>query len=204
MVRSALSACFAWFWRYLPSRRPIPVPVQELSSQPMAHTPQESPDPTATSPLRKLANWIPGLGDYARGEDHRQQDLADRAWVADRLQQAKQGLERYARLLVDAGQHDLLVSVDRLRHETDRLSALVRGTPSGSSVASQSHAELLVDYNHQLIQQSAEIADAMEDLVDAPTTKPATNRVDPLADIASRLAKFTTTWEARTERIQCD
>lgn len=197
MVRSALIS-LAWLRRLRSLRIPVVTP--------MAHPRSNLPDDRAASSLRGLTNWIPGLGEYARGEDHHQRDLADRAWIADQLSQGKQGLERYARLLVEAGQHDLLISVDRIRHETDRLAALIRGTPIGRNHVNVSENEALLSqfagYTAELIQQAAEIADAMEDLAAAPTTKPARNKVEPLTEIATRLATFTTIWEARVELVQ--
>ncbi len=83
--------------------------------------------------LEELLRRIPGFRGYLEKEYRRESDELQRRWLADRLQAAKQRVDRVARSLVDTGQLDPLPQLDRLRGRLDKLISRIRGAMQGYS-----------------------------------------------------------------------
>jgi len=180
----------------------------QIAAKRLMNGPSEDALPAPGSPdrldlLDALVRWMPGFGGYARQEQRRRADTLQREWLADRLQRGKRGLERYARVLVDAGQLDALPQVDRLRLLTDQLCGRMRGAMRGGgsffSEASIDAVLLEQIYQHDLslTQQAAATADIMESLGEKPTAAS-----DTLAQIATDLVHLGDAWDAREELLQ--
>ena len=83
--------------------------------------------------IESLLRKIPGFRGYLEKEYRRESDHLARTWLADRLHQAKVGLDNYARSLVDAAKLDDLPHFERLRSRIDGLQSKVRGDVRGYS-----------------------------------------------------------------------
>lgn len=161
------------------------------------------PEPHAPSGFSALLRWLPGFAGYLKQEDRARSDVMQRDWLADRLQRGKQGLERYARALVDAVQLDSITTVDRLRLQTDQLVGRIRGAVRGGgaffgdAVVASARLDEVYALDLSLIEQVASVADAMEQL-GAGTAD--AERL--LAQIASGLDQLSQAWDAREDRLK--
>ncbi len=81
--------------------------------------------------LGKLAKLIPGYGAYVEQESRREDDRRTRAFLAKRLDEAKDQLDELGRRAVASGDIQLPVKLEALRskldHAQQRLTAAVEG-----------------------------------------------------------------------------
>lgn len=176
-------------------------PRRSPLAMPQANPPPPE-EPTPPSGLEALLRWVPGFAGYLRREDRARSDARQRQWLADRLERGKQGLERYARALVDAVQLEALTPVDRLRQQTDQLIGRIRGAVRGgggllgATEADAARLEELYAHDLSLIEQVAATADAMDRLGDQPKNAEAT-----LNEIAARLDALADAWDEREDLL---
>ena len=83
--------------------------------------------------LESMVQKIPGFSGYLAKEDRRESDYLARKWMADRLQQAKRGLDDTLRKLVDDSQLDALPAWERIRTRLDGLISKIRSAERGYS-----------------------------------------------------------------------
>ncbi len=83
--------------------------------------------------LETMVKNIPGFRGYLEKENRRDSDRLQRAWLADRLERSKRGLEKHSRSLADAGKTGELPKYDRVRGRLDKLVGRIRGGMSGYS-----------------------------------------------------------------------
>lgn len=83
--------------------------------------------------IQSILRHIPGFHGYLEKEFRRDSDALQRQWLADRLQQAKRGLDAISLQLVDADRLPLLTRLDRLRAQLDLVIARIRGAWQGYS-----------------------------------------------------------------------
>jgi len=83
--------------------------------------------------LETIAGWIPGFSGYLEREERRESDYLARKWMADRLQQAKKGLDNTLRQLADAAKLDALPPWERVRSRLDGLINKIRSAERGYS-----------------------------------------------------------------------
>ncbi|MEM9186036.1 MAG: hypothetical protein AAGB00_06010, partial [Planctomycetota bacterium] len=147
---------------------------------------------TARSLLAAIVEWLPGFGGYDAVDERARADAEQRAWLAERLERGKQGLERYLRVLADSVQLDAVGQADRLRRETDQLSNRIRGAMRGGGgllgggPVDAARLERVYEHDLALIEQVAATADLMESLGGSPSD--AAERLDRLASQLQVLA----------------
>lgn len=83
--------------------------------------------------IETILRFIPGFRGYLEKEYRRESDRLARAWLAEKLQRAKGGLDGFSRAQVDAGRIDALPPCDRVRGRLDRLIARLAGGVQGYS-----------------------------------------------------------------------
>lgn len=83
--------------------------------------------------IESIVRHIPGFQGYLEREYRRDSDHLARTWIADQLQHGKTHLDNWQRMLLDAGQIDLLPSCERLRTRIDTFQSRVRGAMRGYS-----------------------------------------------------------------------
>lgn len=163
-------------------------------------TPSNRPDRPAKG-WQDLLRQAPGLGAGRRRDDVLAPMADHREWMADRLDQGKLGLDRYARVLADAVLLDAIGQVDRLRGQVDHLASRLRGADAGGRFASGEDGlailERVAQLEASLGESVAAAADAMEALGEQP--EDATAR---LATIAKKLAKLSDTWDEREDLLR--
>lgn len=128
------------------------------------------------NPIESVLRSIPGFRGYLEKEYRRESDELQRAWLADRLQRSKRGLDKYALALAEAGRLDALPQVDRLRARLDRLIGRIGGAMQGYSgffdLVRIDEQVLSRVYEHDLAQmeQVAKLADNVEAMGGKPDT----------------------------------
>lgn len=83
--------------------------------------------------FESILGKIPGFHGYLEKQYRRESDLLARTWMADRLENAKTGLDAKMRSLVDAAQLGDLPKLDRIRTKLDHLIGRFRSAPAGYS-----------------------------------------------------------------------
>ena len=161
------------------------------------------PEPSDHADRRNLVESIlaaiPGFHGYLEKENRRESDRLQRQWLADRLQRAKRGIDRFSRPLADTGQLDLLPEVDRARGRLDRLIARIRGAMAGYSgffdLVRVDERMLDRVYRHDLnlMRDVDDLGEAVENL--ARAEKPA----DCLAQIHEAVDALDAKWDERTD-----
>ncbi len=163
------------------------------------------PGKTSRDPLQAMLRWVPGFAGYADRDDRRQADAQQRHWLAERLERGKRGLERYARALVEAGQLEAILPVDRLRGQVDQLCHRLRGALQGGDttegfftmrVLERDRLERIYQHDLALIERVAVAADLMEALGEGPT-----DANGNLTEIANQLAALADAWDAREDLL---
>ena len=120
--------------------------------------------------IETVLRYIPGFRGYLEKDYRRESDELQRAWLADRLQRSKRGLDAYAMSLADAAKIDALPKVDRLRSRLDRLRGRIAGAMQGYSGFFDlvNIDEIVLDrvYEHDvaMMDQTAKLADDVEQL----------------------------------------
>ena len=147
--------------------------------------------------LESLIRHVPGFRGYLDREERRESDHLVRKWMADRLQQCKQGLDDYLRTLVEAGKLDELSPFEQFRSRLDGLINRIRSADRGYSgmfdLVKVQEAEL--DQVYQLdtamvndVTALAEIVEQLATQTDAPKVI-ASNLLKKIADADQQLAK---------------
>lgn len=181
------------------------MPVHQLANLWKRSMPAREPGDALSprsDPLDAVLRWIPGFGGYLRSEDRRWADKRQREWLAERLERGKQGLERYARALADAGQLDAILPVDRVRSQTDQLCHRLRGAMQGgvffeTDALDATRLDRIYEHDLALIETVAATADQMEALGDQPAQASA-----KLSDIAERLVQLGDALDAREDLLR--
>jgi len=145
--------------------------------------------------IESILRNIPGFKGYLEQGYRRESDRLQRAWLADRLQRAKQGVNDYALALTNAGQLDQLPAIDQLRSRLDRLISRLRGSVSGYSGFFdfvQINTDDLDDvyaHDHALIQDTEALAGQMENLptMSAPASAVVPDLLTRIADLESKV-----------------
>ena len=83
--------------------------------------------------VETILRFVPGFRGYLEKEYRRESDRLARAWLAEKLQRAKSGLDNFSRTQVDAGRIDALPQCNRVRGRLDRLIARLSGGVPGYS-----------------------------------------------------------------------
>jgi hypothetical protein len=153
--------------------------------------------------LESLLRKIPGFRGYLEKEYRRESDALQRAWLADRLQRAKRGLDALALRLTDAGTLDPLPAVDRLRAQLDKLIGRIRGTMQGYSgmfdLVRVDEALLDRVYEHDvaLMDRVEELAESVEALGQAGG-----DAATGLADSAAKVQELDRAWDLRVDMLR--
>jgi len=147
--------------------------------------------------LENLIRHVPGFRGYLDREERRDSDYLVRKWMADRLQQCKQGLDDYLRTLVEAGKLDELSPFEQFRTRLDGLINRIRSADRGYSGLFDSikveEAELdqVYQLDIALMNDVTSLAESVEQI--ATTTDPpknaATALLKKIADADQQLVK---------------
>lgn len=153
--------------------------------------------------IEEILRKIPGFQGYLEQGYRRESDRLQREWLADRLQQSKQGLNDYALALTNAGQLDQLTAVEQLRSRLDRLISRLRGTVSGYSgffdfvKVRTDDLEDVYAHDHSLIEATEELAAQIQNL--STTTAPASAVVP---DLLNRIADLESSVDKREDMLR--
>ncbi len=83
--------------------------------------------------IESIGRWIPGFSGYLEREYRRESDQLARTWMADRLEQAKPGLNSYVKKLTEAGKLAELTPCQSFATQVDTLVGKLRTAPAGYS-----------------------------------------------------------------------
>ena len=83
--------------------------------------------------FESILRWIPGFKGYLEKGYRRESDFLARKWMADRLHQAKTGLDDFLNSLLAAGNLDALPQMERVRSRLDGVINSMRGAVRGYS-----------------------------------------------------------------------
>jgi|GEM_PF-4776573 len=81
--------------------------------------------------LAAIVQRLPGYRGYRLRRDRQQSDEQSRAWLVERLERGKRGLDAHTRRLVDDGRIDELPGWEQLRTRLDRLAARIASSWHG-------------------------------------------------------------------------
>ena len=159
-------------WRQVDSGKYPPLFAN--STPPLIAKEPPVPDPQQHSKDRNfietIGRYVPGFRGYLEKEYRRQSDQLARTWLADQLQQGKQGIDDYGRSLLDAGQLDRLDEIDRLRARLDRAVSRLQGQMGGYSGffdyvrIDEEDLDDVYQHDMQLMQQVKQLADRLAGL----------------------------------------
>ncbi len=151
----------------------------------------------------EILKHIPGFKGYLEKENRRESDALQRAWLGDRLQRGKRGLETLTRKLADRMQFDLLPECDRLRGRIDALIGRVKGAMHGYSgifdLVRIDEAVLDKVYEYDL--SLAGKVDAAGDLLEQLAADPA-DAAQRLADVFEQIDRLQLAWDAREDILK--
>jgi predicted aminopeptidase len=80
-----------------------------------------------------LAKLIPGFGSYASEQKRRDDDLAIRRYLIDRLQGTKKSLQSFALPFVEKGNFEVLKASEQLRTQLEHIQSKLRAATEGYS-----------------------------------------------------------------------
>jgi len=153
--------------------------------------------------IESVLRYIPGFRGYLEKEYRRESDELQRAWLADRLQRSKRGLDTLAAALVDAARLDDLPPLERLRSRLDRLIARIRSAMQGYSgffdlvQVSEQTLDRIYEHDLSLMEQVAELADAVEALGKKQET--AGDEIPPLL---AQIEMLEDAWDRREDMLK--
>lgn len=153
--------------------------------------------------IESYLRTLPGFKGYLEKEYRRESDAMVRQWLADRLQSSKKGIDDLARPMAEAGQLDLLPSLDRLRARLDKLIGRIRGAMQGYSgffdyvQVDEARLKSIYDHDFFLIGRVRDLAQSIEAL---PQKETQLNMA--LADIHRELDDLEKRWDARDDLLR--
>lgn len=148
--------------------------------------------------VETVLRFIPGFHGYLEKEYRRESDAMTRKFLADRLQQAKRGLDDAARQATDAGKLDRLPPIERLRVRLDTLIGRIRGAMAGYSGffdlvrVDEARLEQVYEHDYSLLQTADQLAEALQKLPAAEDTL-----LPELSLCQGRLDALQKAWEVR-------
>ena len=80
-----------------------------------------------------IIRMVPGFKGYLEKQYRRESDALARAWMADRLEKSKTGLDSLMQSLVDDARLGDLPKLERIRSKLDHLIGRLRAAPAGYS-----------------------------------------------------------------------
>lgn len=165
------------------------------------------PEPKTHSERRgrfeELLKRIPGFRGYLEKENRRESDALQRAWLADRLQRGKRGLDSLAKTLADQLKLDLLPQCDRLRGRLDAQIGRIRGAMHGYSgifdlvKVDEGLLDKIYEYDLSLVDEVDAIAGLLEQL--PADLAGASQR---LADVGVHVEQLQRAWDAREDILK--
>jgi len=153
--------------------------------------------------VEDLAGYVPGFRGYLEKENRRDSDALQRAWLADRLQRSKRGMDDLARRLTDAGRLDQLAEIERFRLRLDTLLARIRGAMQGYGGffdlvrIDTAVLDRIYDHDLGLMEEVAKLGDAIEGL----TGTDAAGTID-LSSIFAQLDQLDDAWDHRDDILK--
>jgi hypothetical protein len=148
--------------------------------------------------IEAVLRIIPGFHGYLEKEYRRESDAMTRQTVAERLQQAKRGLDDAARQAADAGKFDRLPPIERLRVRVDTMIGRIRGAVAGYSGffdivrIDEDRLEQVYEHDYGLLVTADQLVEVLQRLGGAAETL-----VPELAICQSRLDALQRAWEVR-------
>ncbi len=148
--------------------------------------------------VEKILNYIPGFRGYLQKEYRRESDHLARQWLADRLQQAKRGLDDYQRALVEAGKLDALPPCERLRSRLEGLMNQIRGAVRGYSGffdyvrVDEQRLDQVYELDMALMKEVENLSTSLEQLgaaVPESSPQPVNDLVRQLDDVQQKFAE---------------
>jgi hypothetical protein len=164
------------------------------------------PDPRQHADRRNfvetILRYIPGFRGYLEKEYRRDSDQLARAWMADRLEMAKQALDDYARGLVSAGKLEHLPDLEQLRSRLDGLMSMIGGDVRGYSGffdyvrINEQVLDQVYEQDMALLQDVEALLKDVEQLADKPDTPQSV-----LADVGRRVKGLQKTYQQRRDLL---
>ena len=87
----------------------------------------------ADSSLDVIAKYVPGFGSYRSEQRRRDDDVAARKYLGDRLQDCKRDLQAFVGPLVDQGNFQVIAQAEKLRSAIDIAQSKIRAAVEGYS-----------------------------------------------------------------------
>jgi predicted aminopeptidase len=110
-----------------------------------------------SSTLDVLSKYIPGFGAYRSEQKRRDDDLAVRQFLANRLQECKRDLQAVVVPLVDQGNFAAIQQGEKLRLALDNIQSKLRGAVEGYSSwfetvrVDEAKLKQVIDYDNDLV-----------------------------------------------------
>jgi len=118
--------------------------------------------------LESILRHVPGFRGYLEQEYRRESDHLMRAWLANRLQLSKRGLDEYLQTLVATMKLDDLPTFERVRAKLDGLIGKLRSAERGYSAAlafvriREDELDRVYQLDQGLIDETEALANALE------------------------------------------
>jgi hypothetical protein len=87
----------------------------------------------AESIMDSISKYVPGFGSYRSEQKRRDDDLAVRAYLAERLQECKRDLQAFLVPLVDQANFTAITQGEKLRSNIELAQSKIRGAMEGYS-----------------------------------------------------------------------
>lgn len=87
----------------------------------------------AESIMDSISKYVPGFGSYRSEQKRRDDDLAVRKYLSDRLQECKRELQTFMVPLVDQAKFDAITQGEKLRANIETAQSKIRGAMEGYS-----------------------------------------------------------------------
>lgn len=148
----------------------------------------------ASSAETILAKVVPGFGSYLAKQKRRDDDLAARKYLCDRLQECKRDLQTFLSPFVDAMNFAVITRGEKLRIAIETTQSKMRSAVEGysswfeSDQVDEKKLKLVVDLDNQLVAEVDRLQSAIKSLdADKPDFEPAQEIVTRLKErFASR------------------
>lgn len=111
----------------------------------------------AESALDMVSKFIPGFGSYQSEQKRRDDDLALRRFLSQRLQECKRDLQAFMLPLVDQAKFDAIQQGEKLRIAIDAAQSRIRGAVEGysswfeSSRVDEQKLKQVIDLDNDLV-----------------------------------------------------